>query len=583
MTLKVPRAAWRALPLVLLAALYWPAVTAWFFQDDFGWLNLHREVGQAGHVAAALFAPKAHGNMRPLGENAYWLVLPSVFGAEALPLHLAALLTACASLWLLGAVARRLTKSEPAGLAAQILWIANVGVAESLGWSSIYNQVLSGFFFLLAFYFLLRYAESGRPRDRAWQWAAFVLGLGALEINVTYPALAAVYALFYARPLLKKIAPMFVVSAAVVALHFHFAPTAATGAYAPVVDGRIFASAWRYWAWTLGPMPWWGTVALTAAIGPAAWAGARRGRYGAILGLAWFAIPLLPYLVLPEHRMDYYVTVPGIGVALMGAWAIAEVRERGAVWKAVTAIAVVAYLGVGVPKGWATARWEHARGERMESLALGVEEVRARWPGKAILLEGIETDFFWSGMADLPFRGLGIAHVYLAPSEFAVIQAPHETLSKYILPAALARRRLADGSARLYRFDGRVLHRETNAPMDNEDEPRFVNIADDAFSEYLGAGWRDDLRGVKAMDGSATARIGGPRSAAERLYIGVFETHNFGLRVWANGVELPVERDFRNGDLTEFRSAIPAEGWKTMEVRLESDRRPLLFGYLEVR
>src|SRR5580700_9586405 len=165
----------RAVPVCLLLALYWPAVTAWFFQDDFGWLNLHHDVGSAHDLAGVLFAPKAHGNMRPLGENAYWLVIPALFGPDPLPLHIVAFLTQCAGLLLIGSVVRRLSGSRLAAFAAQILWMTNAGLAPALGWSSTYNQILSGFFFLLAFYFLLRYVESGRRRDWVAQWIAFVL------------------------------------------------------------------------------------------------------------------------------------------------------------------------------------------------------------------------------------------------------------------------------------------------------------------------------------------------------------------------------------------------------------------------
>lgn len=196
---KTSRALVRALPVLLLLAVYWPALTSWFFQDDFGWLNLHRDVHSVHDLGRALFAPKAHGNMRPLGENAWWLVLPAIFGADPLPLHIAAFLTQAASLLLLGGIAARLTKSALGAFAAQVLWIANAGLAPALGWSSIYNQVLSGFFFLLAFYFLVRYAQWGKRLDWVMQWTAFVLGLGALEINVVYPALALLYALLSTR------------------------------------------------------------------------------------------------------------------------------------------------------------------------------------------------------------------------------------------------------------------------------------------------------------------------------------------------------------------------------------------------
>ena len=41
--------------------------------------------------------------------------------------------------------------------------------------------------------FLLRYVESGNPRYNLCQWIAFLLGFGALETNIVYPALAAAY------------------------------------------------------------------------------------------------------------------------------------------------------------------------------------------------------------------------------------------------------------------------------------------------------------------------------------------------------------------------------------------------------
>ena len=178
--------------------LYWPGLTTWFYQDDFGWLNLRHDVHSARDLAGALLAPKAHGNMRPLGENAYWLSLGAIFGVEPLAFHICTFLTQSASLLLLGSIVQRLVAWAPAGLCAQILWLINCGLAPAMGWSSIYNQVLSAFFFLLAFYFLLRHIETGRRAYEVAHWAAFVLGLGALEINVVYPALAALYVLFRA-------------------------------------------------------------------------------------------------------------------------------------------------------------------------------------------------------------------------------------------------------------------------------------------------------------------------------------------------------------------------------------------------
>ena len=100
--LRVRRHAWRVLPLLVLLGLYWPGLTNWFYQDDFGWLNLRREVHSFRDLGPALFAPKAHGNMRPLGENAYFLLFSSLFGVDALPFRIWAFATQMASLVLLG-------------------------------------------------------------------------------------------------------------------------------------------------------------------------------------------------------------------------------------------------------------------------------------------------------------------------------------------------------------------------------------------------------------------------------------------------------------------------------------------------
>jgi hypothetical protein len=230
-------------------------------------------------------------------------------------------------------------------------------------------------------------------------------------------------------------------------------------------------------------------------------------------------------------------------------------------------------------------RWQHARGERVEDLVLGVAEVRHSAPQQIILLDGIDTDLFWSGIADLPFRALSIPRVYLAPGASARIQAAPELLSKYELPQAIAGRAFEAGTAALYRFDGHQLHRVSAAGPWTDAEPHFVNLADDVFRDYFGDGWHEAPGGYRSMNGAATVRIGAPHSPAEHLYVGVFEAHDFHLSVRANGVELPAVLGHRDNDLSEFRATLPpdAVNWKRMDVSLGTDLSPLLFGYLEIR
>src|ERR1017187_11019798 len=65
---QIRNSAWLVLPVLLLLALYWPGLTNWFYQDDFGWLNLRPDVHYFCALGPALFAPQAQRNIRPLGE-----------------------------------------------------------------------------------------------------------------------------------------------------------------------------------------------------------------------------------------------------------------------------------------------------------------------------------------------------------------------------------------------------------------------------------------------------------------------------------------------------------------------------------
>jgi hypothetical protein len=132
-----------------------------------------------------------------------------------------------------------------------------------------------------------------------------------------------------------------------------------------------------------------------------------------------------------------------------------------------------------------------------------------------------------------------------------------------------------------------MLHNETAhaGALWTEEEPRFVNIGDPVFGDYLGAGWRAAADGRRRMDGAASLRIAAPLGSGESLYIGIFETRDFRPHVRVNGVDAPVALGRRDIDLSEFRVTLPPEAvrWKRMEVTIESSLPALRFGYVEVR
>ena len=185
-------------PSLLCLALYWRGFTAWFRADDFAWLGTGLYIQNFHDLLVAIFAPQAQGTIRPLSERAFFLVGFSLFGLDALPFKVMVFATQFANLALVASIGARLTGLRWAGFFAAIFWVLNSSGIEPLGWTCVYNQVLCGFFLLLAFYFLLRYVETGERRYNLFQWAAFLLGFGALELNVVYPAIAAAYTLLCA-------------------------------------------------------------------------------------------------------------------------------------------------------------------------------------------------------------------------------------------------------------------------------------------------------------------------------------------------------------------------------------------------
>jgi uncharacterized membrane protein len=202
-----------------------------------------------------MFAPMAQGTVRPLSERLFFLSFWHWFGMEAVPYRVFVFVTQFANLALIAAITRRLTGSTAAGLCAPILWLLSPVLYTAMVWTSAYNQVLAAFFFLVGFNSLLSWVETGRKRWYAGVWAAFLLGFGALEIIVVFPAVAAVYLVLFARRRLVPILPMFVVSAAFTVWHRSSARGMGSSVYAMSFDPAAL-------------LPTFGTYALLAVSAP---------------------------------------------------------------------------------------------------------------------------------------------------------------------------------------------------------------------------------------------------------------------------------------------------------------------------
>jgi hypothetical protein len=597
---RLGRAAYWTIPSLLCLVIYWLGLKAWFFQDDFAWLGMQRLLYRPQDLWHVMFAPMAQGTIRPWSERGFFLLFYSLFGLDALPFRIWVFLTQFANLVLLSSVSWRITRSRAAGFLAPVLWMVNNALSSSMSWTSSYNQVLCAFFLLLAFRLFLKYVDTGERKYYVWQWIVFLLGFGALELNVVYPALTFSYALFCARKYLWATLPMFVASALYAIVHSLAAPGSKSGLYAMHWDTSILRTFGTYWRWVMGPerlgeigysTSWMmaaGTWALLSALlGFTIWK-LYRGEWLAAFCVSWFAIVLSPLLPLRDHVSDYYNTIPAIGLAILGAWALVEAWKSGLAARIAAVLLAVVYLASNVTVTQAQTRWNFERSRKLRSLVRGVERAHELHPGKMILLKGIRSDLFWGGLLDRPFLLLGLPEVYLVPGSENDIEA-HPDLGDprdYVLSQPAALLALKTGRAVIYEASGEKLLNITDFYSKlalstwKPELSQAVDAGEPLFGDQFGKEWYPIENGFRWMPQQATVRLGGPKTTGQKLHLSgfapgeLFQGGPIHLTVIADGEALStftLEAKDNEFDLT---AEMPARSLGRIEtlITLQTDR-----------
>ena len=507
--LRVSAAYWAAAPAVCLA-LHWQGLASWFRADDFAWLGLFLTVRDFPTLLHALFAPLAQGTIRPLSERAFFMAGYALFGLDPLPFRIVIFATQIANLTLVTAIGDRLTGRRGAGLAAALLWTLHSAMTEPLGWASAYNQVLAAFFLLAALYCLLR-------GWRVAEWTLFLLGFGAQELNAVYPAIAAAYLYGWDRPKWRRTLPMFAVSAAYLFLHARLAPVHRTGDYAMHFTGAVLRTLGRYWLWSAGPslgwtpggVPWWIVPVGVAAVTLGLALFARRHLRVAAFCAAWYLLTLAPVLPLRDHRMEYYVFVPLIGICWLAGWALLAGRRPVAI-----ALAAV-YLLTVVPRTVAASSWNRQMSERARALMAGVEAAHALHPGKALLLDGVDYDLYWNTFENRPFRLIGADAVYLSPGT-------PSAAAEFTLAPDLVYDAIDSGRMEVYDVRGPRLRNITveysNRPRDLR-LPLRIDVGSPLTAHLLGPEWYSADGDHRWMPAQATLRMGAPAASGQSLHV----------------------------------------------------------------
>ncbi len=587
------------LPLAVFTCLYWFAMRVWFQQDDFAWLGQGLYIQNWHDLMRAIFEPRAQGTIRPLSERIFFMALFDRFGLDHRPFHLWVALTQIANLLLLQSATLRITKSRLAAVAVPCVWLCGTGLATPLSWISSYNQVLCAFFFLLAFRLLLQFIETGAAR---WWWAqaaVFVLGFGALEINVVYPALAAGWCWLCARQHFKKALWLFPVSALYAVIHFAAAPNPKDGLYAQHWDLSMVRTYLVYWAQALSAgrlrpspiLPDWSWLAASIVLGLAAlafaWRSWRRGEKLPAYGIFWFTVVLGPVLPLRDHISDYYVAVPSIGVAWIAGYALFKAWQGGRLWFAGTLVLVALHLAFVLPVNREITDWRWQRGLRIKTLVQGLERAHELHPDKLIMLHGMDSDLFWSGYYDEPYRIFGLNEVCLAPGSENSIEAHPElgSMAKYICSPATAAGAAGQKKLIVYGVEARTLRNMTQKyvsqmPRSWKDaKPRVVDAGLPDVAQALGRGWYENQGPMRWMGRQAEVELAGPEKDGEILFLQGYCPESFLDRPIVLSVSVDGQR-VGSGEVTrahnsfEFSFPLPSglKGSSPLKVVLAVDR-----------
>lgn len=476
---RFARALYWLAPIGLCLVLYWPGLRVWFAQDDFYWLSLHTYVHDARSLVWAMFAPMAQGTIRPISERGFFLLLSYLFGLDALPFRVFVFLNQFANALLITALARKLTGSALTGILAPALWLCNIALVAPMSWNSAYNEIQCATFFLVSFYLFLRYLESGRRSFYWWQCAVFVIGLGALELNVVYPAIIALYSFLFARKYLRSTVPLFAISAIYLGMHFWVVPSISNPYYQMRLQpASLIATLTTYWKNLFG-FPafarWeqlsgtWAAVAVLVTVpllGFIAWQIWRGpGRKLTVFLCGWFLIVLSLLLPFSDHITEYYLTVPSIGLAILAAYGVSLAWQSHRLNKTVALLAVLAYTVPSAVFIHAATRVYLDRADRARSVICSAEVAKQLKAGKTVILEDVDDEFFWTTLYFHPFRLFGWNKVYVGPESRNRIKedAHFSSIRDYFVTTDQVDKLLRSNDAVVYALNDRTLRDVTQS------------------------------------------------------------------------------------------------------------------------
>jgi len=353
-----------------------------FDDPDYVYENVHVQAGlTAASVKWALTA-EVVGNWMPVTLLSH-ILDDQLFGMDSGMHHLVNVLLHMLSSLLLFAVLRRATGALGASAFVAFAFALHPLHVESVAWVAERKDVLSGFFFFLALYAYVRYAESPNWRRYLMVAALFCLGLMSKPMLVTFPFTLLLLDFWplrraqFPKTLWEKL-PLMALSAGASVVTY-FAQTAAISVYPLTrrMENALIsyvAYIWQmFWPSRMAvfypyadSVPVWQpacALAVLLAISALAvftW----RTRPYILTGWLWYLGTLVPVIGLVQvggqSRADRYTYIPMVGLLWILGWGAADVARNWPRAKPAIAAAAVFSCAACMALSWRQASyWEN--------------------------------------------------------------------------------------------------------------------------------------------------------------------------------------------------------------------------------
>jgi hypothetical protein len=202
---------------------------------------------------------------------------------------------------------------------------------------------------------------------------------------------------------------------------------------------------------------------------------------------------------------------------MLGGHAIASVSASRKVLQILAAVIVLIYAVPSAASSYLATSHHSAISRRVQNFVERLAYAHTRNPSKTLLISNVDSDLFWAGFYDQPYRIFGLNDVFLtADTESRIDLLSERSISRYLLAETVAREGIRKGIVLVYQVADDRLRNVTDfyrATLDAKGDlplPRRIEPANRLYSIHLRDGWYEPESGFRWITKRASFEIGTP-------------------------------------------------------------------------